>query len=120
MVGVRVPVIGVAAAVLASAFSGGGDEPPRPCRPSQGGPCVVVHREDVGEDWPFSVGSGLLACRRGEVVTFRAEDETFGLNREASRAGFPPPFRIWHWDNAEALDLRKSLKPLIERGRELC
>jgi hypothetical protein len=53
-------------------------------------------------------------------VTFTTADETFGLNQRPRSAGFPPPFPIWHWDDAEALDLRKSLVPLIDRGRELC
>jgi hypothetical protein len=93
--------------------------------------CVAISRQDLGPDWPFSLREGALSCKRDGAITFAVRrdavgidatgDEVFGLNRAAHELGYAPPYPIWQWgDGSRAPDLRKSLKIVLERGRELC
>jgi hypothetical protein len=93
--------------------------------------CVGITEDDLGADWPFSLPAGALSCKRGGAITLAVRSErlnlnatgdgAYGLNPAAHDRGYAPPYAIWQWDDeSHALDLRKSLKPVIDRGRELC
>lgn len=90
---------------------------------SERGPGYVT-REDFGDDWPLTVDSAEVRCEEGRFVVLEAEGETYGLTGAAqTHLDLAPPDPIWRNapDVPEGMEPWKvSLRPLTERGLELC
>lgn len=95
-----------------------------------------ITESDFGEEWPFTVGEGVLHCSDNEV-TFRANGLEYAVNGSATAAGYAPIEPIWRYnielleEIAEALEMtvdevkesspmRVSIGPIIKAGLALC
>jgi hypothetical protein len=81
-----------------------------------------VTREELGDDWPLTVDSAWVWCQSDQTILMRADGHTYGLNGPAQDAGYPSPDPIWRDDPnmPDGVDAKISLRPLINRGMELC
>ena len=84
-----------------------------------------VSRQDYGDEWPLTVGSGVLACA-ASAVTFETDTNVYALNGIAkarkSGAELNP---TWAEDTGipglgAIPGLKKSIGPLIDDGLKLC
>jgi hypothetical protein len=78
----------------------------------------------LGGQWPFSVASGVVACkgqRSAGVATFRPEgsDTVYALNGTAISAGYPRPDPIW-LDDPTAPGLKISIGWLTDYALAIC
>jgi hypothetical protein len=80
-----------------------------------------ISKEQYGDQWPFTVDFGILACRRGNAVIFRTEDhEVYALNGLAMDE-YKDVRPIWKDDpNFPFPNSKISLGNLIREGLELC
>ncbi|MCJ8138435.1 DUF2511 domain-containing protein [Falsirhodobacter halotolerans] len=80
----------------------------------------TVGAAEYGADWPLTVDSGVLACRKS-AATIRASGTTYALNGTARQAGHTSIEPIWKTDQVIAgQELKKSLGPLIKAANALC
>jgi hypothetical protein len=86
-------------------------------------PGVEVTRDEFGEEWPLTVEVARLWCERPRAVLLEADGTTYGLNGAGQALGHPSPEPIWR-DDPDAPEgtsgIKVSLRPLINRGLELC
>jgi hypothetical protein len=73
----------------------------------------TVSQKEYGDRWPFKVSHGLLACAPPGIVTFWANEKTYGLNELAGSRGYAKITDILVSPNADTL-------PIISRGLALC
>lgn len=87
-----------------------------------GGAGVEVTEKEYGDDWPLTVESAELRCEEPSVVIAEADGTTYALNGAAQQEGYPPVDPIWRDDPEapEGVDMKVSLRPLNDRGLELC
>lgn len=83
-----------------------------------------VSREQLGDDWPLAVPSGILECQPGQVVIFRSGGVVYAVNGTAK--GLAEANR---WQEIEDIGIRladqgpgaiKNLQPILDRGLALC
>lgn len=73
----------------------------------------LVSQTEYGDKWPFKVSQGLLKCDPPGIVTFWANERTYGLNELASSRGYGKITDILVSPNADTL-------PIISKGLKLC
>lgn len=78
-----------------------------------------ISKQEMGEDYPFTVSEGELTCRN-KTVLFTADGETYAVNSTArSSRRYKPIDEIWAEDpNDEGAKI--DLDKVIEMGLELC
>lgn len=81
-----------------------------------GGNEPQVTRADFGNDWPFTVESGVLACEGTDSVTFRTGGKTYAVSGGTFGEPIGP---IWA-DDPVAGAGKKDLTPLEDAGLKLC
>lgn len=96
----------------------------------------VIHQQEFGAEWPFTVPQGELRCSRS-AVTFKTGGITYAVNGIAMGKGFADIEPIWKLNMkmieqiAKALDIptkqaakespiRVNIGPIIDAGLELC
>jgi len=80
---------------------------------------VAIQKSMYGENWPFTVSSGVLECRNYEV-TFKAEGMTFAVNGQATAKGkYQELEKIWK-DDPKFKGLKISVGDIIDKGLKLC
>lgn len=105
-------VVLVLVGAVAWGFTRGGEDEPRER--------FVTSASEGVQPWPFTVGSGVLRCRPGEVVTFESGGTEYGLNGTAMDQGYPSPKPIWAEDPMLGQGLRVGIGTVIAAGRALC
>lgn len=76
---------------------------------------VPVDRSMFGEDWPFTVESGLLGCDEEGRVLFHSEGETYGISMTAREYGYQSPVCITEEAGRNGKETyHKSLDPLLK------
>lgn len=90
-------------------------------------PRGYVERSDLGDEWPLTVEAGELSCEAPGAVFFTVGGVRYSVNglAEAKRFAAKDIRPIWAQDaklmrQTIGEDMRKSIMPLIQRGRELC
>lgn len=79
-----------------------------------------ISRDDFGDDWPFTVDEGILACVGVSEVVFKAGGKTYAVNGMAVGTGkYAEVEEIWA-DNPSIPGTKKNIGPIIDRGLELC
>ncbi len=73
----------------------------------------IVSQTEYGNKWPFKVSQGLLKCDPPGIVTFWANERTYGLNELASSRGYAKITDILVSPNADTLSI-------ISKGLKLC
>jgi hypothetical protein len=87
-----------------------------------------VERSEFGDPWPLTVEAGDLSCEPPGAVFFTVGGVRYSVNGLAKARRFNARDIEPIWARDEELirttkgtaDFRKSIGPLIERGRELC
>ena len=90
--------------------------------PAKGTPASsgLVTSEELGERWPFTVGSGHVECLEGGTPVFRTGGTTYALTGYgATNLGFPEIDPIWR-DNPNIEGVKISLTPITDRARDRC
>lgn len=126
---------------IVTGCGGGGDESSPPSTEGGGAPAVCepgegcpITREQFGEEWPFTVESGVLGCGAVEgspgvgSVVFEADGSGgtfYAINGTAKgladEQGWHPLEEIWADDPATAQYGGKvSIEPIIELGLSTC
>lgn len=86
-------------------------------------PRGYVHQDDYGDDWPFTVEDGIVACERGSMVVFRTGGRTYAVNGTArgfkEEAGYLDFEEIWRDDPTGMLP-KVNISPIIDMGLDLC
>lgn len=86
-------------------------------------PRGYVHRDDYGDDWPFTVDDGTLACEDGLYVVFRHGDVTYSLNGTAQgvadEMGYVDIDPIWRADPGGVMP-KVYIGDMVRMGLELC
>lgn len=85
-------------------------------------PPGMVSRESMGDEWPLTVDSGVLACDGKDgfgSVTFTVDGTTYGVNGIAMGQGLPAMDPIWADDPATP-GLKMNMGPIIDAGLALC
>jgi hypothetical protein len=81
-----------------------------------------VSRETMRDEWPLTLGSGVLGCERG-AVTFSANGVTYAINGTAMAQGRKLGWRdireVWK-DNPAIPGTKINIGPMIEKGLLLC
>lgn len=80
---------------------------------------VEITRMEYGEQWPFTVDRGELACVGSSGVVFTAEGTTYGVNEAAVASGYPDVEPI-RQGSPILPSLKVSIAPVIEDGLALC
>ena len=81
---------------------------------------VEVTEEEYGEEWPFTVSSGVLECRHYLEVVISADGNTYALNGTAmGKRDYKELEEIWA-ENPEYPGSKKSVSDVIRRGLDLC
>jgi len=82
---------------------------------------IFVSKDKYGDQWPFTVDFGILACRRWNAVIFRTEDhQVYALNGKAiAMKKYKDVRQIWK-DNPNIPGAKVSLSRLIQEVLELC
>ncbi|MEU0986028.1 DUF2511 domain-containing protein [Streptomyces sp. NPDC005953] len=70
--------------------------------------------------WPFTVDAGLLACRKGLLITFTSDGVEYGVNGTAKDAGYPPVDPLWALDENLGHGLKVNISEVMEAGHALC
>lgn len=82
-----------------------------------------VTREEFGEAWPFTVDSGVVACRSVSSVIFITDRKIYAVNGLAMSDGIYEDIKeIWRVD-PEAGKYgapRVNLSPILSIGLDLC
>lgn len=99
------------------------EEPKAPLEPQLASNQLRVSKQEFGNEWPFTVDEGILACYGsggvGEVV-FTANGINYAVNGIASSKGnYRPKEEVWE-DNPSLPGTKKSVGTMISRGLELC
>lgn len=83
----------------------------------------AVSRDQLGDEWPFTVDSGMVACDGANgvgEVTFTAEGTTYAVNGLAIQTGqYAEIDTIWA-DDPTIPGAKKSIGPIIDLGLALC
>jgi hypothetical protein len=81
----------------------------------------LVTREELGDKWPFTVDSGVIACD-GDAVTFTAEGVTYAVNGTATAREMGIDINaIWAENpGMPGTGLKIDISPIINRGLEMC
>jgi hypothetical protein len=81
-----------------------------------------VSRETMKDEWPLTLGSGVLGCERG-AVTFRANGITYAINGTAMTQGKYLGWRdireVWK-DNPAIPGTKIGIGEMIQKGLLLC
>lgn len=87
-----------------------------------------VSRSDFGDDWPFTVETGLLRCEEipdtdVAAVIFGTDEAIYALNgtalARAEQRGWEPLDAIWA-DSSAIPGTKKNIGPVIDLGLSLC
>jgi hypothetical protein len=81
-----------------------------------------ISKEQLGEDWPLTVESGVLKCIEDNGVplaTIEVNGVEYQLNGAAKSRGYEDIDIIWS-NNPSIPGTRLSLSPLISKALELC
>lgn len=118
-----VPAEGDTTPVPTEALSVGQEPTAEPVAPTAGAeatePDGTITREMLGDEWPFTVDGGVVACD-GDGVTFTADGVTYAVNGTArGREMGVDAQAIWA-DDPSTPGLKKDISPVINRGLELC
>ena len=97
--------------------------PQRPVQPLLPQNQIKISRQEFGEDWPFTLDEGILACKggggAGEVV-FTANGASYAVNGVAKGTKkYRPIEEVWA-DNSSLPGTKKNIGSIIERGLKLC
>lgn len=96
------------------------EEPAAPtAEPEAAEPDGTISREMLGDEWPFTVDSGVVACD-GDGVTFTADGITYAVNGTARGRGMGIDVQAIWADDPSPPGLKKDISPVINRGLELC
>ncbi len=86
-------------------------------------PRGYIHKDDFGDEWPFTVEDGIVACERGSMVVFRASGKTYAVNGTArgfiEEAGYVDFEEIWR-DDPSGIFPKVDISPIIGMGLDLC
>lgn len=72
----------------------------------------------TGQNWPFTVSKGTLACA-ADAVTFSANGTTYAVNGFASSRGYADIAPIWR-DNASIPGTKINIGAVLDPGLTLC
>jgi hypothetical protein len=81
-------------------------------------PGVPLSDKDYGEDWPFTVPAGTLACA-GKGVIFVVGDKAYALNGAAKLKGYLAIDPVLLQDPNDRLE-KKSTEAILEKGLKMC
>ena len=89
--------------------------------PDAAGANLVVTRDQLGDDWPLTVASGVIGCDRdNRLVTINVEGTTYSLNGTAMAPGpYGALETIWAKDPTDNTK-NKDLGPLIRLAGNRC
>jgi len=111
------------ALAVALLFAGCGGSSPTPAPTATPVAAGYITADEYGDDWPFTVAAGTLACYpsgAGDgrlLVTFNTGDGVeYGINGSARSFGFPDPDETLVTDYPDL----SGLGVIIERGLTLC
>lgn len=85
-------------------------------------PAGTISRESMGDKWPLTVDSGVVACDGTSTygaVTFTANGVTYGVNGAALQQGLPKIDPIWS-DDPSIPGTKINIGPIIDAGLALC
>jgi len=71
-----------------------------------------------GENWPFTVISGVLECRNYKEVIFKTGGIVYAINGQA-RGKYADPKSIWR-DDPKIPGVKIPMNTIIQRGLKLC
>jgi Protein of unknown function (DUF2511) len=112
------PFIAVACSPQQPASGGSGAAQPQ-LSPNE----IKISKQDFGNDWPFTVSEGVLACKgsggAGEVV-FTANGASYAVNGVAKGTKKYRPIEEVGAENPSLPGTKKNIGPIIERGLKLC
>lgn len=118
-----VPAEGDTTTVPTEALSVGQKPTAEPVAPTAGAeatePNGTITREMLGDEWPFTVEAGVVACDGGGV-TFTAEGVTYAVNGTAKDGDMGADIMAIWADNPSVPGLKKDIGAVITRGLELC
>ena len=83
--------------------------------PIAGAASKRISAEDFGESWPFTVQSGILACKNS-AVTFTTNGTTYAVNGIAGSRGYADIEPIWEYNWAMLEELGKALNVTAEEA----
>lgn len=84
------------------------------------GESTTITEKEYGENWPFTVSSGSLECRRAHDVVLVSDGKVYALNGKArGNKSYRDFNEIWR-DNPEFPGSKVPLGDIISRGSELC
>ena len=79
-----------------------------------------ITKKELGDQWPFTVTEGVLACLPAGAVIFAAEGVTYAVNGTAKGLKkYAAIEKIW-LPNPEIPGTRKKIGPVLDRGLKLC
>ena len=83
-------------------------------------PPLLLSQEDYGDKWPFTVPSGELECIPPGIITFKANNKTYAVNRLANSRGYRKIDEIWKTQSATGKSQSIDIGQLINKGLGLC
>lgn len=82
---------------------------------------MKISREDLGDAWPFTVNSGVIACNHpsSEIVFFTSE-KIYAVDDVAKRMKRYADVREILRDQPSVAGSKGDIAPILQRGRKLC
>ena len=83
---------------------------------------MQVSKEDLGDRWPLTVGTGYVDCESGALI-FRYHGTSYALNISAlgkGHQGIEPIWRSAAGSLTNHRPLKVDLTPLIDLARQQC
>jgi len=85
---------------------------------------AIIHNKMYGENWPFTVASGVLECRNHNEVIFKANGITYAINGKArskrARGEYEDFKSIWRDDPKIPGAKIPVGHDIIQKGLQLC
>lgn len=83
---------------------------------------LEVSASDFGKEWPLTVSSGVLKCKKDNgipLAIIEVDGTEYQLNGAASSRGYAPINPIWK-ANPEIAGTKINIGPLIDKSLSLC
>lgn len=92
---------------------------------------LTITKATYGDDWPFTVETGQIACEKGAAAIFISAGKKYALNGTAKSLGYADPNPIWTVDpklkaypmidkNGKRSYTKVSLAPIIVVAKKQC
>ena len=82
---------------------------------------MKISRDDLGDRWPFTVNSGVIACNHpSSAVVFFTNEKIYAVNGVAKGQKRYADVREILRDHPFVAGSQVDIGPILERGRNLC